>query len=1252
MLPVIPSLESALRQVILAKQAKRTLTLPVDVLQELNAHWEQDQDTQPMDPDPADSAQPHQTTLTFLLERVMPIWARQIQNLRLCGQPMAHPFRLTLAGSPRTRPYLPVHLAWFDLCEWLHLIEIDLAILVDLDAVSNQLGGLVLTRCRPPTRHWSAWWSRFSWDNLHTLSLGRNQLTQIDWPLDGVCPNLHQLDLSYNQLSSFKSGLQLPRLRVLIASFNQWRTCPDLSGLPQLQTLHLAYNFLERLDGLEMALQLRVLDISANLLLHHDTLSPLSRLRWLRSLDLNDNPLGCLPTHRESTLAWISPHVDTEAFVLDRGALSPSDKLRLGLARQLTVAGPTQPRSRDPSPVDRDSTRVQSGHRSGTRARSRQREVVIAEPSHEIQEPTQSFLDNPIEEEEPEYLQTKRKVDALRATHGQAGWLHSVGGQELNNVLGISRASRAVAHTTLTDESLKEQEAKRQDIEKFVEQASEQLRRTKCSEPVERLRIMARACVEPNAVEDQSEDEAMLERTVIPRLEQATVTPSAEDGPAPTSEKSASSQLDDSDELPTSFYSKYIDNDDDIVPMPRGPTLVVPVVQVDNEDVGEVDLDLSCDFVKLLNQLKDLLWQKSTHLLINVEIVKTEPPTLEFTFRADGSLACMEPLERYRFILNEVDLSKVLDFVQPTLADHRLAMARAVRRMNCLMCQNAFKLEINQPMACPKCSSAMVVQGSDRASTSSSSPTVSVGIPVCEDLAFATPKGESPNFPSTLDDQFCRSTPQKRANPVYNVEVASPEYFGDHTVRPINAQNGSSNSSEESNSNQRLNVGSVRREMDDTSSLTSAAYYTCASDISLNSAAQLMGGKVPRTRSTCTTPKVSKKKRNRLKKVASEGVILGKLDTFERVSPIPREKHPPSFDSVLSETILHQLGECLYPRLIAWDYHDFTLVDHRVKLHCELVLCQERDENILLLAKGFIKVPSLGNMFRGVFVFSNRNLFILRCPIIETEDVDEWLISIETRPIQQLRKSLLLARGQGIGLEFTKPNATYYLIFGDPARTSRFKTQLDDYLREFVRPSGLEHRDISSLEEGVILDQMDKNQVQCNKSLVCILDAQTGDRHQADISLKHSTVILTRFEVILIENFFQWIFADNQSALRVDHVFRLQDMKQINLHKSRPEVLSLLFGETDGVHLFLASESMVLDFVKKLQELWEDIHDQRFEECLNYYLGDGTDEVVNMCTFQLKDSIEPNTFDLTEWIHVVKRSAAQPNRSAFVIPQQ
>lgn len=58
----------------------------------------------------------------------------------------------------------------------------------------------------------------------------------------------------------------------------------------------------------------------------------------------------------------------------------------------------------------------------------------------------------------------------------------------------------------------------------------------------------------------------------------------------------------------------------------------------------------------------------------------------------------------------------------------------------------------------------MVVQVEDRNSTSSSSPTVSVGIPVCEDLAFGTPKGGSPGFPSTLDDQFRRSTPKKDDN--------------------------------------------------------------------------------------------------------------------------------------------------------------------------------------------------------------------------------------------------------------------------------------------------------------------------------------------------------------------------------------------------------------------------------------------------------------------------------------------------------
>lgn len=694
MLSVIPPLETALRHVMLSKGTNSTLSIPVDVLQELNAHWEDDQASS--DPIQSLSMVPRQA-VTYLLDKVMPIWARQIQHLRLCGQPVAHKFPLSIA---RDRRGLPVNLAWFDLCEWLHLIQIELKILIDLDAVSNQLGGLMLTRCRPPDRDWAGWWARFSWDNLHTLSLGRNNLRRIDWPLDRVCPNLQRLDLSYNRLSSFSSALHLPRLRVLLLSFNEFRFCPDLRGLPQLQTLHLAYNSLERLNGLEVALQLRVLNVSANMLLHHDTLSPLSRLRWLRSLDLQDNPLSCVSPHRELTLAWISPHVDTEAFVLDRGPLSPSDKLLVGLARELTV----ERQDLDQAQIYQEPVTKASSHRRGTRVRSRLREVVIAEPSHELPEPVnvlrQTSVDNPFAEEEPEYLQTKRKVDALREAHGQSGWLHSVGGQELNNILGISRASVTAVSPALNAESIKEQEAKRQDIEKFVEQASEQLRRTKCPEPINNSVITPVPVINSVPLEIHSEDEtAPVESTVIPRQEQEPIhiTPSPEE-PA---EKSSSSHLEDSDELQPSFYSKYAVDDDDgdaYYSSYQGPKLAVVAVQVDTEDTSQVTLDLCSDYITILNQLQNPLLQKSTHLLTNVEIVETDPPTLEFTFRSDGSLACMEPFDRYRFSLSEVDLSQVLDFVQPFLAEHRLAMARAIRRMNCLVCQKRFKLGIDQPL--------------------------------------------------------------------------------------------------------------------------------------------------------------------------------------------------------------------------------------------------------------------------------------------------------------------------------------------------------------------------------------------------------------------------------------------------------------------------------------------------------------------------------------------------------------------------
>lgn len=69
-----------------------------------------------------------------------------------------------------------------------------------------------------------------------------------------------------------------------------------------------------------------------------------------------------------------------------------------------------------------------------------------------------------------------------------------------------------------------------------------------------------------------------------------------------------------------------------------------------------------------------------------------------------------------------------------------------------------------------------------------------------------------------------------------------------------------------------------------------------------------------------------------------------------------------------------------------WNYDDFSQADHRVKLYCDLSLCQDSDETVLLMAKSSIVIPGPGRkrMFAGVFVVSNMKAYVLRMTRTET----------------------------------------------------------------------------------------------------------------------------------------------------------------------------------------------------------------------------------------------------------------------------
>lgn len=77
----------------------------------------------------------------------------------------------------------------------------------------------------------------------------------------------------------------------------------------------------------------------------------------------------------------------------------------------------------------------------------------------------------------------------------------------------------------------------------------------------------------------------------------------------------------------------------------------------------------------------------------------------------------------------------------------------------------------------------------------------------------------------------------------------------------------------------------------------------------------------------------------------------------------------------------------------------------------------------------------------------------------------------ESRPVSQLSRLFLLIGDQGVGLDFSKPSTTYFVIFRDRERTVKFREQLSNRIAEEARGSALPEVDLAAEQEHIVRDR-------------------------------------------------------------------------------------------------------------------------------------------------------------------------------------
>ncbi|CAL1296876.1 unnamed protein product [Larinioides sclopetarius] len=168
----------------------------------------------------------------------------------------------------------------------------------------------------------------YTWPELKELNLSCNYLTSLDKSLKNI-PNVEILHLSQNHIKDADGIQVLKNLIFVNLNYNELEHIPvfNISSCRSLSKLYLKNNMLEDLEGIDCLFNLEELDVSNNLLSSYHVLNPLDKLKALKVLNLEGNPLYFHSHHQILVASYINQYALMNGFQLNGKTLLPTHAL-------------------------------------------------------------------------------------------------------------------------------------------------------------------------------------------------------------------------------------------------------------------------------------------------------------------------------------------------------------------------------------------------------------------------------------------------------------------------------------------------------------------------------------------------------------------------------------------------------------------------------------------------------------------------------------------------------------------------------------------------------------------------------------------------------------------------------------------------------------------------------------------------------------------------------------------------------------
>ncbi|XP_006823899.1 uncharacterized protein LOC100372138 [Saccoglossus kowalevskii] len=234
-------------------------------------------------------------------------------------------------------------------------------------------------------------------------------------------------------------------------------------------------------------------------------------------------------------------------------------------------------------------------------------------------------------------------------------------------------------------------------------------------------------------------------------------------------------------------------------------------------------------------------------------------------------------------------------------------------------------------------------------------------------------------------------------------------------------------------------------------------------------------------------------------------------------------------DRSLTDSGRHGKHRTMIMLPIQYNYDDFTVVDHRLKLYAMMSLFKHEEEEFQCVLKSPLVQHPKGEYYSSLLIVSSHNIYILKIHKEETDTPTEWLQKKAQYSIGYLQYINIGLSNQNFQLEFNSDNSCYTYLVRDATRCKTFiecftgiiKGMPENKLKDITSENPTTYANL--ITQVLITGSHDDSIVETDTDLILYLLAY----HKVKNSKGHKkqkpiTIVVTATDICLVEEDHQW----------------------------------------------------------------------------------------------------------------------------------